>query len=505
VIALLRYLRQRWIRFWLALAATAVLGALLVATIYWTISDLQWMAFLGGVLFAALLAMASRASKVEWLIVRRTRQLERMRQQTAEATARARNTAEALRISNARAHFLADALPTLTFFVDREERVRFHNLAAAEAVGRTAKEIDGNLLRDVVGSDLYSGIAVHLARALSGETVAYELAWKNAQARAGEVYAVRHVPYPPGSPEPQGLYLLMTPQRAEERASPAPEPEPGPVTDPPTQSGGDGGQALYLRSITDEMMGWDDPRAKLAFALEHDQFLLFAQKILPLRPDAPDCCEVLLRLQEEEDNLLPPGGFLPVAERYGMMSQLDQWVVKSVISHCMARRRAAPGWRQPIYCVNVSETTLGDPDFALFVVHEIKQQRFDARSLCFEIGEPEVINQRANVKRFLAALKPAGCRFTVDSFGSVKVSFSHLRGLPFDFIKIDGVIIQNILRNPAELTRARAITSVCRKIGVRAIAEFVEDDETLAVLREIGVDYAQGFGIARPGPIAGQD
>jgi EAL domain-containing protein (putative c-di-GMP-specific phosphodiesterase class I) len=105
------------------------------------------------------------------------------------------------------------------------------------------------------------------------------------------------------------------------------------------------------------------------------------------------------------------------------------------------------------------------------------------------------------VQRFINALKPMGCRFTADAFGSVKTSFTHLKGLALDFIKIDGVIIQNLLRDPAALAKARAICTVCGKVGLATIAEFVESDETLAKLREIGIDYAQGFGIARPEPL----
>src|SRR5262249_41597312 len=115
--------------------------------------------------------------------------------------------------------------------------------------------------------------------------------------------------------------------------------------------------------------------------------------------------------------------------------------------------------------------------------------------------DPDVLTRHNDVERLMAALKPAGCRFTIDAFGATKVSFTHLKGLPLDFIKIDGVIIQNILRNPSELAKVRAIASACNKIGVRTIPEFVETKEVLNKLRESGVDYVQGFGIARPGPL----
>lgn len=504
--ALLTFFRLPWVRLALVLLAAGALGAALVVTIYLTIFDLQWFAFLGGVLFAAVLAMASQASKAEWTIARRNRQLERARERLTQEVARSRNAAEAMRISEARMRMLSDALPSLIFFVDRDERCRYHNVAAGQKTGLAADRIDGHPLRDVVGNDVYLNIAPHIAEALSGRVVDYELAWDSANA-PDLIYAARHVPYPADEAQPRGFYLLLT-RAALQPAARAPA--AAPATEHATEAGdaflvhGEGGEMLYLRSITDELMGWGDPRAKLVRALAENQFLLFAQKILSLKSGIPDCYEVLLRLKEEEDNLLPPGGFIPVAERYGMMEELDRWVVRNLVTWCLEQRRSDSDWRAPLYCVNLSGAALRNPGFARFVHHELRRPGF-ARSLCFEISEQDVINHHASAVQLITALKPAGCRFTIDAFGSVKVSFTYLKGLAIDFLKIDGVIIQNIVRDPAELAKTRAINTVCQKIGVRAIAEFVETQEALDKLREIGVDYVQGFGIARPGPIGTQE
>lgn len=495
----LEILTARPVRVVLSVVLTGLLGALLVATIHFTRVDLQWIAFLGGVLFAAVVAMASQASRAEWRVARRTKQLERARAQLGEEIARSRNTAEALRIADARLRLLSDALPTLILYVDRNERCRHHNRAVERKTGFPAERIEGQPLREVVGNDVYLNIAPHIAKALSGVAVDYELAW-DTPTSPDPVYTARHVPYPPGSAQPLGFYLLLTraPLQTGAQAADAGS-KRGTISD-------EGGESFYLRSITDELTGWDDPRAELARALEGNQFLLFAQKIEPLGRSSPDplCFEILLRLREEEDNFLPPGGFLPVAEHYGMMEELDRWVVRNLVSRCAQKRREDPAWPIPLYCVNLSEAAVTSSRFARFVSAELERSHFPARSLCFEIGEQDIINHHAAAQRLMAALKPAGCRFTVDAFGSVKVSFSHLKGLAIDFIKIDGAIIQNILRNPAELAKAKAISAVCRKIGVRTIAEFVESEETLEKLRAIGVDYAQGFGIARPGPIGNE-
>jgi EAL domain-containing protein (putative c-di-GMP-specific phosphodiesterase class I) len=265
----------------------------------------------------------------------------------------------------------------------------------------------------------------------------------------------------------------------------------------------EGGQELYLRLMNEQMVGWDDPAAMLERALKDDHhFLLFAQKILGVKAGAPDpfCYEILLRLKQEEDNLLPPGGFFPIAESLGKMGEIDQWVVRNLLAWGAARAKANPSVPLPMMCVNLSTNSIKDRAFPKFVREHLVKTGFPPRALCFELSEPDVIALHKETQEFIAAMKP-GCRVTLDAFGSVKVSFAHLNGLAIDFIKIDGVITQNILREPSELAKARAICLACQKIGVRTIAEFVETKQMFEKLREIGVDYVQGFGIARPEPI----
>ena len=496
------FLRPRWVSAAITIVSAGVLSAGLTATIYWTQFDPKWIAFLGGVLMAAMVAVVTQASKAQWLATRRTKQLDRIRAQLGQETARSRSATEAARIAESRMRLLADVLPSMILFVDRDEHCRYHNRAVEHRTGLSAEQISGRPLREVLGN-AYALIAPHISETLEGKPAAYEFAWTGTA--LPETYAARHIPYPPEESPPRGFYLLLTVTALHPQARTAPFLEP---TDPATDAGGaviagEGGQTIYMRSIADQLMGWDEPRAKLEYALKENQFLLFAQRILPLKRELPDplCYEILLRLREEEDNFLPPGGFIPIAERYGMMEEIDRWVVRSLIAWCVERKRANSAWRLPLYCVNLSESAVCSLDFARFVSHELRRHDFHARSLCFEISEPEIISQHAHVQRLINTLKPLGCRFTVDAFGSVKASFTPLKGLAVDFLKIDGVIIQNILRDPAALAKARAINTVCGKVGLRTVAEFVETDETLDKLREIGVDYAQGFGIARPGPL----
>jgi EAL domain-containing protein (putative c-di-GMP-specific phosphodiesterase class I) len=299
---------------------------------------------------------------------------------------------------------------------------------------------------------------------------------------------------PPKDPPKEGN--TIPPAR---NAGSPPHPEKDVDTIPPK---GGTRQDLYLRLMTEQLTGWDNPRVMLERALKENLFLLLAQKILPLTKGMPEpvCYEILLRLKQEEDSMLPPGGFLDLAESLGMMPKIDRWVLRSVLAWCAARLKGKPSAPLPMMCVNISGRALTSNSFLGAAREEFDAAGVPPRAVCFEINERDVIEHPARTRTFMEALKPLGCRFTIDAFGSAKVSFSHLEGLPFDFLKIDGVIIDSIHGRLGPAT-VKAINIVCQEVGIRTIAEFVESKATLDKLREIGVDYIQGFGVARPEPI----
>ena len=299
---------------------------------------------------------------------------------------------------------------------------------------------------------------------------------------------------PPKDPPKEGN--TIPPAR---NAGSPPHPEKDVDTIPPR---GGTRQDLYLRLMTEQLTGWDNPRVMLERALKENLFLLLAQKILPLTKGMPDpvCYEVLLRLKQEEDSMLPPGGFLDLAESLGMMPEIDHWVLGAVLSWSAARATARPSAPLPMMCVNISGRALMSDSFLGAAREEFDAAGVPPGAMCFEISERDVIEQPRRTRAFMDALKPLGCRFTVDGFGSARISFSHLEGLPFDFLKIDGVIIDGV-HGRLGLATVKAISIVCQEVGIRTIAEFVESKATLDKLREIGVDYIQGFGVARPEPI----
>lgn len=491
----------------LTLVSAVLLATALLAALFFAQVELQWLAFYGAVLVAAFSVIASRSAKIEWVIKRRIKEIERLRDRLEAQTARGDNAVEAQRTARARLKLVSDVLPVPVLYVDAEQRCRYHNPAAADWLGLSADLVDGRLLTDIVGSARYAEIHPFIPQTLAGNTVEYELVW-HADREDRKAVKVRQVPWAPNGHVVVGFYLIATgwvlpPAQDLDLDMLGLQPET-PAWPSAAQGLDAQDRALYLRSITEDIMGEvDDPRAKLKQAMERDEFLLFVQKIQAIGPDdKEDCYEILLRLKEEEDNLLPPGGFIPIAERYGMLSQLDLWVVQRVIRWCGDQRQGAPDWQAPLFCINLSEPSIMEPDYAQRVREEITRTKFPGSSLCFEIGEPEALSHHAETAKLIETLKPAGCRFTIDAFGSGRVSFSYLRGLPIDFVKIDGNIVHNIVRDPGVLAKARAIHRVCSTIGVKTIAESVEAEETLNLLRDIGINYVQGFGIAAPAPIA---
>jgi EAL domain-containing protein (putative c-di-GMP-specific phosphodiesterase class I) len=175
--------------------------------------------------------------------------------------------------------------------------------------------------------------------------------------------------------------------------------------------------------------------------------------------------------------------------------------VAKVLAAQKSARSPVPGGR-PLLCINLSRATLKDGSFAEFVAKLLKHAGAAAESLCFEFEDSDVLAVLADASRQARALQKLGCRLGLDGFGAAGVAFDHLKAVPSDYLKIDGRITFEITRDPVAVAKVNAIQRVCRTIGVRTIAEQVESEATLAALRRLGVDYAQGFGIARPRPFA---
>jgi EAL domain-containing protein (putative c-di-GMP-specific phosphodiesterase class I) len=257
---------------------------------------------------------------------------------------------------------------------------------------------------------------------------------------------------------------------------------------------GDTGQ--FIQKMDGQLLGWEHPAARLREALEYDHFRLYAQPIVALAPpEGIAIAEVLVRLREEETRMLPPGDFLPAFEHYGMMGELDRWVVRNAL------RRLEQGGAVKRLSVNVSSQTIEEPGFAPFVAVQLRLASLDPSSLVIEIDENDALDRRPAAERFAAEMKGIGCQLLLDGFARRSVSFEPLKALLVDYVKVDGTVTRNILRSGSAAAKLRAILRVGQVTGVKVIAECVEEAEVLASLKLLKVDYAQGFGVRKPEPI----
>ncbi|MBI4695721.1 MAG: EAL domain-containing protein [Gammaproteobacteria bacterium] len=242
-------------------------------------------------------------------------------------------------------------------------------------------------------------------------------------------------------------------------------------------------------------MAWVE---RITRALDEDRFELMYQSIEAAAGPGRDGLhlEFLVRMRGSDGELVPPGAFLPAAERYHIASRLDRWVVARA---CSWIRGLGEGQDALALCaINVSGQSLTSEEFLAFVLDLLAREGMPAGKICFEITETAAIENLPAAQRFMAELKARGCRFALDDFGSGLSSFGYLRALPVDYLKIDGAFVKDLLADPVNLAMVSAINSIGQILGKRTIAEFVEDDATRRALAEIGVDFVQGYGIGRP-------
>lgn len=231
-------------------------------------------------------------------------------------------------------------------------------------------------------------------------------------------------------------------------------------------------------------------------AMEQDRFEMHAQAIA--RVDDPrrrPFAEFLLRLRDSDGSLTLPGAFLPAAERFGLMQALDRHAISLAMRHVAA----CPVERRPqMAFINLSALSLGDSEVYEHIRRELANHALSPNGFCFEITETAAVNNFNKATQFIAKVRQLGCAFALDDFGSGMCSFTYLKSLPVDFVKIDGSFITNLLDNPVDRSIVEAINAIAHQANFATIAEFVEGPQVLQALREMGIDYAQGYVFERP-------
>jgi diguanylate cyclase (GGDEF)-like protein len=244
---------------------------------------------------------------------------------------------------------------------------------------------------------------------------------------------------------------------------------------------------------------------RLSHAFEQGSFVLHQQYIQPLREavSSPHF-EVLVRMRGENGELIPPMAFIPAAERYNLLTAIDRLVISELLQVLAARQHASRIHMAPaagLYSVNLSGASINDSSFSDFLRRQFARYPVPPSLLCFEVTETTAISNLTKAAELMHELKNMGCRFALDDFGIGMSSFAYLKYLPVDFLKIDGTFVRDMANDEMDCAIVDAINRIAHILGMQTVAEIVEDQATLDRLRLLGVDYAQGYYIARPEPL----
>jgi diguanylate cyclase (GGDEF)-like protein/PAS domain S-box-containing protein len=239
--------------------------------------------------------------------------------------------------------------------------------------------------------------------------------------------------------------------------------------------------------------------SRLNAALEEDRFELYHQLIGSIDDGGDTKIEILLRLRESDDTIVSPGVFIPAAERYNLMPHIDRWVLNAVVAYAQRQRELSGS--SDLYCVNISGASLVDDSFLEYVVDLLRRSSIDPASLCLEITETSAIENLSRAVGFMHRLRQLGTTFALDDFGNGFSSFSYLKQLPADYLKIDGSFVRNCDSDPIDRGLVQSVNNIGHVMGMATIAEFVENERVLETLKRLGVDYAQGYAVGHPGPL----
>ena len=235
-------------------------------------------------------------------------------------------------------------------------------------------------------------------------------------------------------------------------------------------------------------------------ALKEDRFALYCEAFYPITENAHQVkhYETLVRMKDRSGKYISPMSFIPAAERYHLMPEIDRWVINNTFKTIS---QALPQSKDTVYTINVSGQSLSDPQFLTSVVAWFNEYQISPKNICFEITETAAIGHFNNALLLIKTLRRMGCAFALDDFGTGLSSFTYLRSLPVQYLKIDGSFVRNIQDDPIDYAMVNTINEIGHLMGLTTIGEYVETKEILEKVTKIGIDYAQGHGVAKTSPL----
>lgn len=391
-------------------------------------------------------------------------------------------------------------IPVMLAYFSIDLRCRYHNRTFRQWFGLKPDQIDGQLLTEFSSEEFFSGIKKCITELLAGKTIHNQRTLKSIKGFP-YIFTEQYVPHLDNKGKTIGFYTMHTPRAHEKNSSGIAQKnkilnlnklEPQKISEQSISK-----ESTILSPSQASNSGIATTSARIAQAIEEGEFNLYYQQIKSLKPNVTPSShyEILVRMNGEENGLMPPGSFLPFVDQFKMMPQLDRWIVSYIAKWLSTHSRT-----HSILCLNIAKDTLSDQAFPSFIQDQLQKMNIPAASLCFEI---ELSDAQANITdttTFSQKIHQLGCLVSLCSFNYESGSVELLDQIKTNYLKIDGSLICNILRDPEDLKNVLIINKIAQNKGIKTIAELVESDEIIAKLQEIGVDYAQGFGIAKAFP-----
>ncbi len=484
------------------LAASVALAATLalIAANYITDIELLWVTVSWAALTIAVLVMIGQTVRTEKEIKNYTTQLIASKERLSNEIKQRFWAEKTISENKVRLQFIDENIPVMLAYFNMDQRCRYHNRIFRRWFGLKPDQIDGQLLQEFSNEAFFSGIQNCIEGARTGKAIHNERLLKSTKGFP-YVFTEQFIPHLDVRGKVIGFYTLHTP-RAQDKNRPSSKINPTNSVLKSEKPETNNSPEIEVTPSENQSSQASQPgitAARITQAIEGGEFHLFCQKIVPVKTDSGSAThhEVLIRMAEEENNLIPPGAFLPFVEKYRMMPRLDRWVVE-YIAQWLSTHEVPP---ESIFCINVAKDTLSDTDFPEFIHNQLQTTNIPATKLCFEIEEMDAELDPTNALVFAEKVRQLGCLVSLCSFSHSRTSLDFLKKIKIDFLKIDGSLVCNILRDQEDLEKVTAINKIAQAMTVQTIAELVETDEIIAKLSEIGVDFAQGFGIARPHPL----
>ncbi|GKS68217.1 PAS domain S-box-containing protein [Nitrosomonas sp. PY1] len=393
--------------------------------------------------------------------------------------------------------YIDENFPVMLAYFNAELRCRYHNRIFRRWFGLRSDQIDGKLLTEFSNEGFFLDIRNCAKEIFTGKTIHYERTLKSTKGFP-YIFTEQFVPHLDSKGKVVGFYTIHTPfaqeksrislKKGEQTAHKTEPDRVSQVTVNDTQKK----QSPVLRPASDTTIA-----TRVAQAIKEGEFNLFFQDIKSIKASdvLPMHHEILIRMGEEENSQMPPGSFLPFVEQFKLMPQLDRWVVNHIIKW-LSNSAAA----NHVFCLNIAKDTFNDGSFPGFVQIQLQKMNVPASSLCFEIEAIDVQDQKPQVIAFTKKVSQIGCLITLCSFTQDSDLVKLLGDMKVNYIKIDGSLVCNILRDEEDFKEVLAINKLAHERGIKTIAELVETDDIVAKLNEIGVDYMQGFGVAKVQP-----